>query len=45
MAALPVDLEIDRLMNLIRNFGWEKVTWEQDEEKITVEIKKKIAKE
>lgn len=44
MVALPADLEIDRLMNLIRGFGWEKVRWEQDEERVTVEIKKEIAK-
>lgn len=42
MVALPADFEIDRLMNLIRGFGWEKVRWEQDEEKITVEIKKEV---
>lgn len=24
MAELPMTLEIERLMNLVRNFGWEK---------------------
>jgi len=42
MAQLPVNLEIDRLMNLIRGFGWEMEKKEETAELITVTIKKKI---
>ena len=39
--ALPVTLQIERLMNLIRNFGWEKVKEEMvgNEMLVTVKIK------
>jgi len=42
MATLPVDLEIDRLMNLIRGFGWEMEKKEVTDKDITVTIKKEI---
>lgn len=45
MATLPVDLEIDRLMNLIRGFGWEMDKKEITDTEVTVTIKKKIVKE
>uniref|UniRef100_A0A6M3LER0 Uncharacterized protein n=1 Tax=viral metagenome TaxID=1070528 RepID=A0A6M3LER0_9ZZZZ len=45
MAQLPVNLEIDRLMNLIRGFGWEIEKKEETAELITVTIKKKIVTE
>jgi len=45
MATLPVDLEIDRLMNLIRGFGWEMEKKEITDKEIVVEIKKKIVTE
>jgi hypothetical protein len=45
MAGLPVNLEIDRLMNLIRGFGWEMEKKEETAESITVTIKKKIVAE
>lgn len=39
--ALPVTLQIERLMNLIRNFGWEKTKEEMigNEMHVTVKIK------
>ena len=39
--ALPVTLQIERLMNLIRNFGWEKTKEEMigDSMHVTVRIK------
>lgn len=39
--ALPITLQIERMMNLIRNFGWEKVKEEQigDEMHVTVKVK------
>jgi len=39
--ALPVTLQIERLMNLIRNFGWEKVKEETigNEMHVTIKIK------
>lgn len=45
MAALPVDIEIERLLNLIRGFGWEMVSKEIKEEEATITIKKKIPTE
>jgi len=42
MPALPVDLEIDRLMNLIRGFGWEMEKKEITEKEVTVTIKKEM---
>jgi len=43
MEALPVDIEIDRLLNLIRGFGWEMEKKEISEEEIVLTIKKKIS--
>uniref|UniRef100_A0A6M3LGE8 Uncharacterized protein n=1 Tax=viral metagenome TaxID=1070528 RepID=A0A6M3LGE8_9ZZZZ len=45
MVQLPVNLEIDRLMNLIRGFGWEIEEKKETAETITVTIKKKIVTE
>ena len=42
MANLPVDIEIDRLLNLIRGFGWEMEKKEISETEIILTIKKKI---
>ena len=42
MATLPVDIEVDRLLNLIRGFGWELKSKEITEEEIILTIKKKI---
>lgn len=45
MASLPVEIEIDRLMNLIRGFGWEEVEKIVTDTYVTVRIKKDIVKE
>lgn len=42
MTTLPPDIEIDRLLNLIRGFGWEMTSKEITDEEIIVTIKKKI---
>lgn len=44
MATLPSDIEIDRLVNLIRGFGWEMTLKEITDEEMIVTIKKKIVK-
>lgn len=40
--ALPVTLQIERLMNLIRNFGWEKVKEEMISSEMHVTVKIKV---
>lgn len=45
MTALPVNLEIERLENLIRGFGWVKIGQETTPEEIKVTISKKIPTE
>lgn len=45
MPTLPVDLEIDRLMNLIRGFGWEMTAKEVTDDAVTLTITKKMATE
>lgn len=45
MVALPVDLEIDRLLNLVRGFGWEMEEKIITDEYVTVRLKKEIVKE
>lgn len=45
MTALPVEIEIDRLLNLIRGFGWELSSKEITENEIILKINKKISKE
>lgn len=43
MAILPAELEIDRLMNLIRGFGWEMEEKTITDESVTLKIKKEMA--
>jgi hypothetical protein len=43
VATLPVDIEIDRLLNLIRGFGWEMEKKEISDEEVTLTITKKIS--
>lgn len=43
MAELPTSLEIDRLMNLVRNFGWEKTEEKIVDGKITITLQKTTA--
>jgi hypothetical protein len=45
MASLPVEIEIDRLMNLIRGFGWEEVEKKITDTEMVMTIKKEISKE
>lgn len=40
--ALPVTLQVERMMNLIRNFGWEKVKEEMIGNDMHVTVKVKI---
>lgn len=42
MTAMPADLEIDRLMNLIRGFGWEIDEKKITDTELTVTVVKKI---
>lgn len=45
MASLPQQIEIDRLMNLVRGFGWEETEKKITDSEIIITIKKKISKE
>lgn len=45
MPNLPIDLEIDRLLNLIQGFGWKMEKKEVTLKAITVTIKKEITEE
>ena len=40
--ALPNVLEVERLMNLIRNFGWEKKSEVVEADKLIITIQKAI---
>lgn len=40
--ALPVTLQVERMMNLIRNFGWEKVKEEMIADAMHVTVKVKV---
>ena len=42
MANLPVQLELDRLLNLIRGFGWELKEQKIEPELLLVTVTKKI---
>jgi len=41
MQAPTPEIEVERVMNLVRGFGWEKVKEEIIEDEIHLEIKKK----
>lgn len=43
--ALPMQLQIERMMNLIRNFGWEKVKEVVVEDGVEVTVKIKVEKQ
>jgi len=45
MTSLPVEIEIDRLMNLIRGFGWEETEKKISGSEIRITIRKKIIQE
>ncbi len=42
MAELPIEIEIQRVMNLVRGFGWEKVREEVMGKTISLTIVKEI---
>ena len=45
MADYPKELEIDRLMNVVKTFGWEKIREEQVGTDVIITIKKTIHEE
>ena len=45
MTSLPVAIEIDRLMNLIRGFGWEEIDKKITDSEMVITIKKDKPKE
>lgn len=40
MAQYPKEIEVERIMNLVRNFGWEKVREEQINDDLHITVKK-----
>jgi len=42
MVALPVDLEVERVLNLIRGFGWEMKEKRIEDDKVSLLIQKSI---
>jgi len=42
MATLPVDLEVERLLNLIRGFGWEMKEKKIEDDKVSLLVQKRI---
>ena len=42
MNAPTIDLEVERVMNLVRGFGWEKTEQRLDAEYVIVVIRKKV---
>lgn len=45
MTSLPASIEVDRLMNLIRGFGWEETEKKVSDSEIVITIRKKIIPE
>lgn len=43
MASLPVQIEIDRLMNLVQGFGWKEVEKKVTDTEVVITIKKEVA--
>lgn len=41
MPEFPREVEIERIMNLVRNFGWEKISETQENDAIILTLKKK----
>lgn len=42
MIAMPKEIEIERMMNLVRGFGWEKVKEEMIGDEVRVTLGKKL---
>jgi len=45
MPQYPKEVEVERIMNLVKNFGWEKVKEEQINEELHITVKKKFPEE
>jgi len=45
MVAMPKEIEIERMMNLVRGFGWEKKKEEVVGDELLVTLSKKLAPE
>jgi len=45
MTKLSNDLEVERVMNLVRGFGWEKTEQMMDEKYLFIKIRKPLAQE
>lgn len=43
MPELPVEIEIQRVMNLVRGFGWEKIKEEIEGNTVRLSIEKKLS--
>lgn len=39
---IPIDIEVGRVMNLVRGFGWEKREQRLDGDKVVIVIEKKV---
>ena len=42
MVAMPKEIEIERMMNLVRGFGWEKIREEVMGDEVHVTLSKKL---
>lgn len=45
MADYPKEIEIDRVMNVVKTFGWEKVKEEVIGQDVVITIRKELMKE
>ena len=45
MDGLTVELEVERIMNLVRGFGWEKTEQRMEGEYVVVVLRKKVAEQ
>lgn len=43
MNGLTVELEVERIMNLVRGFGWEKTEQRMEDDYVVVVVRKKVA--
>jgi len=41
----PVEIEVERIMNVVRGFGWEEVRREVIEDELILTVKKKVLTE
>ncbi len=45
MSGPTAELEVERIMNFIRGFGWEKIEKRMDGEYVVVVVRKKVAEQ